>query len=56
MTNDGTNSDAELVITPFNAVDEQNDYEVRPHDSNHLSVFETCELIALGMLDPMAAS
>lgn len=56
MTNDGTNSDAELVITPFNAVDEQNDYEVRPHDSNQLSVFETCELIALGMLDPMAAS
>lgn len=29
MTNDGTNADAELVINPFNAVEEQNDYEVR---------------------------
>ena len=29
MTNDGTDPDAELVISPFNAVDEQNDYEVR---------------------------
>ena len=28
MTNDGTNSDAELVINPFNAVEEQNDYEL----------------------------
>ena len=28
MTNGGTNSDAELVINPFNAVEEQNDYEV----------------------------
>ncbi len=28
MTNEGTNSDAELVINPFNAVEEQNDYEV----------------------------
>ena len=29
MTNDGPNSEAELVINPFNAVEEQNDYEVR---------------------------
>ncbi|KAI0692246.1 hypothetical protein C8T65DRAFT_669945 [Cerioporus squamosus] len=28
MTNEGTNSDAELVINPFNAVEEQNDYEI----------------------------
>ncbi|EJF58899.1 hypothetical protein DICSQDRAFT_90018 [Dichomitus squalens LYAD-421 SS1] len=28
MTNDGANSDAELVIDPFNAVEEQNDYEI----------------------------
>ncbi|KAI0665516.1 hypothetical protein C8Q78DRAFT_986317 [Trametes maxima] len=28
MTNDGTNADAELVINPFNAVEEQNDYEI----------------------------
>ncbi|KAI9060371.1 hypothetical protein FKP32DRAFT_1595452 [Trametes sanguinea] len=28
MTNDGTSSDAELVINPFNAVEEQNDYEI----------------------------
>ncbi|KAI0351110.1 hypothetical protein OH77DRAFT_1568406 [Trametes cingulata] len=28
MTNDGTKSDAELVINPFNAVEEQNDYEI----------------------------
>lgn len=28
MTNDGPNSEAELVINPFNAVEEQNDYEV----------------------------
>ncbi|KAH9852870.1 hypothetical protein C2E23DRAFT_729846 [Lenzites betulinus] len=27
-TNDGTNSDAELVVNPFNAVEEQNDYEI----------------------------
>ncbi|KAI1787100.1 hypothetical protein LXA43DRAFT_975425 [Ganoderma leucocontextum] len=27
-TNDGTASDAELVINPFNAVEEQNDYEI----------------------------
>lgn len=30
MTNDGTEPEAELVINPFNAVEEQNDYEVRP--------------------------
>ncbi|KAI0365846.1 hypothetical protein BV20DRAFT_953453 [Pilatotrama ljubarskyi] len=28
MTSDGTNTDAELVINPFNAVEEQNDYEI----------------------------
>ncbi|OJT14551.1 hypothetical protein TRAPUB_8884 [Trametes pubescens] len=28
MTNDGTNADAELIINPFNAVEEQNDYEI----------------------------
>ncbi|KAI0328822.1 hypothetical protein GY45DRAFT_1280990 [Cubamyces sp. BRFM 1775] len=28
MTNDGANADAELVINPFNAVEEQNDYEI----------------------------
>ncbi|KAM5534128.1 hypothetical protein V8D89_012148 [Ganoderma adspersum] len=28
MTNDGTAPDAELVIHPFNAVEEQNDYEI----------------------------
>ncbi|RPD58648.1 hypothetical protein L226DRAFT_466538 [Lentinus tigrinus ALCF2SS1-7] len=28
MTNDGSNSDAELVMNPFNAVEEQNDYEI----------------------------
>ncbi|OSC98323.1 hypothetical protein PYCCODRAFT_1375428 [Trametes coccinea BRFM310] len=28
MSNDGTGSDAELVINPFNAVEEQNDYEI----------------------------
>ncbi|KAI0820537.1 hypothetical protein BC628DRAFT_1330211 [Trametes gibbosa] len=27
-TNEGTNVDAELVINPFNAVEEQNDYEI----------------------------
>ena len=29
MTNDGAEPEAELVINPFNAVEEQNDYEVR---------------------------
>ncbi|KAI0742241.1 hypothetical protein C8Q80DRAFT_1108568 [Daedaleopsis nitida] len=28
LTNDGANSDAELIINPFNAVEEQNDYEI----------------------------
>ena len=28
MTNDGVDPEAELVINPFNAVEEQNDYEL----------------------------
>ena len=28
LTNDGTEPEAELMISPFNAVEEQNDYEV----------------------------
>lgn len=36
MTNDGTNADAELVINPFNAVEEQNDYEVCTAGAAHI--------------------
>lgn len=41
MTNDGTNSDADLVINPFNAVEEQNDYEVR---DRHATLWEAMQM------------
>ena len=31
MTNEGTNKHPELVLQPFDAKAERNDYEVRPH-------------------------
>ncbi len=36
MTNDGTAPDAELVVQPFNAVDEQNDYEASASENTNL--------------------
>ena len=54
MTNDGTNSDAELVINPFNAVEEQNDYEVGVGEMHASSApFVDSQLIS--SLDPMAS-
>lgn len=44
MTNDGTAPDAELVIHPFNAVEEQNDYEVSARQNTGLSSFSVVDV------------
>ena len=54
MTNDGTNSDAELVINPFNAVEEQNDYEVGVEEM-HASSSPYVDSQLISSLDPMAS-
>lgn len=60
MTNDGDGETRELVVEPFDAVVEQNDYEVLPFPSSPSPVFCTCVnpkfvCVFVCVLDPMVS-